>query len=145
MVDKELLAEKTKLLAEYIADLGEQAQAHIKLNDLKENKMLRRYIERTLHLAVEACLDIGNHLIADLGLREPHDYKEIMVVLTEAGYLPAGKLANLKKMAQFRNVIVHDYARIDPEILYGILRNNIDDLRLFIRMVRDKFLQGDTL
>jgi uncharacterized protein YutE (UPF0331/DUF86 family) len=38
------------------------------------------------------------------------------------------------------NVIVHDYARIDPEILIGILWKNIDDLRLFARMVRDRFL-----
>jgi len=50
-------------------------------------------------------------------------------------------LENFKKMAQFRNVIVHDYVRIDPEILHGILRRNIKDLRLFGRMVRDQFLQ----
>jgi len=139
MVDKELLTEKTKLLAEYISDLEEHAG--IKLNEIKENKVLRRYIERTLHLAVEACLDIGNHLIADLELREPQDYKDIMAVLTEAGCLPPDRLENFKKMAQFRNVIVHDYVRIDPEILIGILRRNIEDLRLFARMVRDRFLQ----
>lgn len=139
MVDQEVLTEKTKLLAEYIGDLEEKA--NVRLNELKENKILRRYIERTLHLAVEACLDIGNHLIADLELREPQDYKDIMVVLTEAGYLPPNRLENFKKMAQFRNVIVHDYVRIDPEILIGILRKNIDDLRLFARIVRDRFLQ----
>ncbi|SHF33348.1 Uncharacterized conserved protein YutE, UPF0331/DUF86 family [Desulfofundulus australicus DSM 11792] len=108
---------------------------------MKQNKIIRRYIERTLHLAVEACLDIGNHIIADSQLREPQDYKDIMVVLTEAGFLPPARLENLKKMAQFCNVIVHDYARIDPEILYGILRNNLDDLRLFAGMVRDMFLK----
>lgn len=138
MVDQELLAEKTKLLAEYIGDLEEKVG--VGLNELKENKILRRYLERTLHLAVEACLDIGNHLIADLELREPQDYKDIMVVLAEAGYLPPDRLDNFKKMAQFRNVIVHDYVRIDPEILIGILRKNIDDLRLFARLVRDRFL-----
>ena len=138
MVDQELLTEKTKLLAEYIGDLEEKT--NVRLNELKENKILRRYIERTLHLAVEAFLDIGNHLIADLELREPQDYKDIMVVLTEAGYLPPNRLDNLKKMAQFRNVIVHDYVRIDPEILIGILRKGIDDLRLFARMIRDRFL-----
>jgi len=127
------------LLAEYISDLEEKT--NVRLNELKENKILRRYIERTLHLVVEACLDIGNHLIADLELCEPQDYKDIMVVLTEAGYLPHNRLDNFKKMAQFRNVIVHDYIRIDPEILIGILRKNIDDLRLFARIVRDRFLQ----
>ncbi|MGQ9532537.1 MAG: type VII toxin-antitoxin system HepT family RNase toxin [Desulfotomaculales bacterium] len=140
MVDKELLTEKLRLLSEYIADLEEQKT--ISLAELRQNKLLRRYIERTLHLAVEACLDIGNHVIADLNLREPADYKDVMAVLTEAGYLPPAKLTDFKKMAQFRNVIVHDYARIDPEILYAILQNNIGDLRLFARAIRDGFLKG---
>jgi uncharacterized protein YutE (UPF0331/DUF86 family) len=138
MVDKELLTEKLRNLSEYITDIEEQKP--VSLTELHENKVLRRYIERTLHLAVEACLDIGNHLIADLNLREPLDYKDIMAVLTEAGYLPADKLSDFQKMARFRNVIVHDYARIDPEILYGILQRNTEDLLLFARIIRDRFL-----
>ncbi|MGQ9712902.1 MAG: type VII toxin-antitoxin system HepT family RNase toxin [Desulfotomaculales bacterium] len=75
-----------------------------------------------------------------MNLREPADYKDVFAVLTEAGYLPPAKLADFKKMAQFRNVIVHDYARIEPEILYAILQKNIEDLRLFAGVVRDSFL-----
>lgn len=141
MVDQALLVEKTGLLAEYITDLEEQR--HVSVAELKGNKFLRRYIERTLHLAVEACLDIGSHLIADLRLREPEDYKDIMVVLTEAGYLPGDRIEQYKKMAQFRNVVVHDYARVDPEILVGILRKNLDDIRLFARMVNERFHLSD--
>ncbi|AFV10541.1 hypothetical protein Tph_c02940 [Thermacetogenium phaeum DSM 12270] len=89
MIDKEVLEEKLKLLTEYISDLVEE-QKNISLEKLKENKIHRRYIERTLHLAVEACLDIGNHIIAELQLREPEDYKDIMAVLCDAGYLPPG-------------------------------------------------------
>lgn len=44
-------------------------------------------------------------------------------------------------MAQFRNVIVHDYARVEPEILYAVLQKNIEDLRLFARAIRDNLLQ----
>jgi len=138
MVDKILLHEKLKLLVEYISDL--QEQKNISLSDLETNKQLRRYIERTLHLAVEACLDIGSHIIADLGLGEPESYQDIMNILCQAGYLPTSKLDTFKRMAQFRNVIVHDYARIDPQILYNIVQNNTDDLRLFACFIRDAFL-----
>ncbi len=139
MVDKQLLQEKLKLLAEYIADL--QNESSTTLQEIKQNKKQRRYIERTLHLAVESCLDIGSHIISDLGLREPEDNKDIIAVLTESGYLPENMLNNLQKMAQFRNVIVHDYARIDPEILYSILNKNLSDLIFFARTIRDNFLQ----
>jgi uncharacterized protein YutE (UPF0331/DUF86 family) len=139
MVDRQLLQEKLKLLAEYIADL--QNESSTTLQEIKQNKKQRRYIERTLHLAVESCLDIGSHIISDLGLREPEDNKDIIAVLTESGYLPENMLSNLQKMAQFRNVIVHDYARIDPEILYSILNKNLSDLIFFARTIRDNFLQ----
>ena len=32
-------------------------------------------------------------------------------------------------MSKFRNIVVHDYTRIDPEIVVGILRNNLQDLK----------------
>ena len=89
---------------------------------------------------MEACLNIGSHIIADLNLREPEDYKDVMAVLCEAGYLPRERLDRFKKMAQFRNVVVHDYSRINPEILYGILQKNLADLHFFTGAIRDAFL-----
>ena len=58
MVDREFLAERATLLLEYSTDL--EGYAGTSFGEPKENKVLRRFIERTLHLAVEACLDIGN-------------------------------------------------------------------------------------
>lgn len=63
-----------------------------------------------------------------------------MVVLAENGILPKEKLEQYKKMAQFRNVIVHDYARVDPEILIGILKRNLGDLAFFARTIKDQFV-----
>ena len=34
-------------------------------------------------------------------------------------------------MARFRNVIVHEYARIDPDIVVQILRHDLGDLTHF--------------
>jgi uncharacterized protein YutE (UPF0331/DUF86 family) len=34
-------------------------------------------------------------------------------------------------MARFRNIVVHDYERIDPEIVIGILKNNLGDFEDF--------------
>lgn len=36
------------------------------------------------------------------------------------------------RMAQFRNIIVHDYARIDAGIVWHILQRNIGDLKAFV-------------
>lgn len=136
MVDRDFIQRKTGRLAEYITDLEEQR--HISVAEWETNKMLRNHIERTLHKAVENCLDIGKHLIAGLNLRTPEDYKDIMIILTEAGVLPQEKLSKFKKVAQFRNVVVHDYETIDPQVIMSILRNDLEDLRLFARAVRNR-------
>ena len=136
MVDRDFIQRKTDRLVEYITDLEDQR--NISVADWETNKMLRNHLERTLQKTVESCLDIGKHLIAGMNLRTPEDYKDIMVILTEAGILPQEKLSKFKKMAQFRNIIVHDYEKIDPHIILNILRQDLDDLRLFARAIRDR-------
>jgi uncharacterized protein YutE (UPF0331/DUF86 family) len=37
----------------------------------------------------------------------------------------------MTKMVKLRNIIVLDYARIDPEIVVGILNRNVNDFKRF--------------
>jgi len=68
-------------------------------------------------------------------MREPRDNKDLFLVLFENGVIsePVGNA--MIKMAKFRNIIVHDYARIDPEIVVGILQKNLQDLKSFSREI----------
>jgi len=56
MVEQEVLLKRLISLEEYIRDLEEVKNNS--LEEFKSNKILRRYVERTLHIATEACLDI---------------------------------------------------------------------------------------
>ena len=38
-------------------------------------------------------------------------------------------------MSKFRNIVVHDYARIDPEIVIGILKKNLGDFKQFAKEI----------
>ena len=69
-------------LEEYIRDLDE-IKLQYTLEDFRVNKVIRRYTERTLHIAVEACLDLASHIISHRGLREPLDNKDCFQVLKE--------------------------------------------------------------
>lgn len=133
MVNVDLLKNKLAQLADYFADLLELQG--ITLDEFHLDKRNRRYVERTLHLAIECCLDIGSHIIADNGWREPIGNKDIFTVLGENGLLAQDLLPKLQKMAQFRNLLVHDYARIDPEIVYTILQKELSDIQEYIRAV----------
>ncbi|MGE5553391.1 MAG: type VII toxin-antitoxin system HepT family RNase toxin [Betaproteobacteria bacterium] len=127
-----------KAMEEYLHDLR-QVQG-MTWEEFAGNKMVRRYVERTLQLAIEGCLDLGSHIISDERMREPGDNKDIFVVLAENGVVPEAKLTELKKMAQFRNLIVHVYARIDPALVYHALHNRLGDLEDFALAIKSRYL-----
>lgn len=133
MPDMEVIESKLIFLREYLNDLKEYET--ITLSQYRKSKKDQRFVERTLHLACECCLDIAAHIISRKGLREPRDNKDLFNVLFEKGVIsePVGNV--MIKMAKFRNIIVHDYARIDPEVMVGILRKNINDLKSFSREI----------
>ena len=139
MVEKETIVRRLTFLEEYCSDLDEARQS-INWENFSQDKVIRRYIERTLHMAVEACLDIANHIISYEGYREPVDNKDIFQVLFEQKILDKKLMENLKKMAQFRNVVVHDYIRIQPEIVYAILQKNLGDILGFASTIKERFL-----
>jgi uncharacterized protein YutE (UPF0331/DUF86 family) len=138
MVNTDLLKQRLILLCEYIDDLDKAAV--MTYEGFLQDKVARRYIERTLHLAIEACMDIGSHVIADLRLREPESNKDIFLILVENGFLAEEKKDDYQKMAGFRNVIVHDYVRLDPEIVFTVLQTSIVDLRSFAKATKEEFL-----
>lgn len=38
-------------------------------------------------------------------------------------------------MAGFRNILVHDYLKIDREIVYEVILNNLKDIEKFIKVI----------
>ena len=110
---------------------------------LKEDKVINRYVERTLHLAIESSLDIANHIIADERFREPKSNRDIFEVLFENKLISKEKATNLQKMAQFRNILVHDYLKVKPEIIFDILNNDLNDLYYLLETIKGNYLGWD--
>ena len=134
MVDIEVVKNKLISLEEYINDLKEYKD--ITIFEYKKDKIIQRYLERTLHLAVESILDIGSHIISDERLGSPDDNSDIFRILAENNIIKKN-MDNYIKMARFRNIIVHDYAKIDPEIIIVIINSGIEDLKLIFKWYKD--------
>ncbi len=100
-----------------------------------EDVRLKKAVERSLQVAIEACLDIGRRLIALEGFRYPEDNKDVFRVLYEEGVVSESLLPSLVDMARFRNLIVHDYAQIDDARVYGMLKKRLDDFDAYARAI----------
>lgn len=134
MVDRDLVLRKLADLQLYLSQIAEyrDTSAERYRNDWKT----QRIVERTLQIAIEAAVDVAAHVIADRKLRVPSTYAETFEILGEAGLLDAALAASLARMARFRNLLVHQYTRLDAEIVVSILREDVSDLTRFSAVAR---------
>jgi len=109
----------------YIKQMQEYSTITVK--EYSKDWKLERIIERTLQMMIELCVDITNHIIADKKYRVPTSYSDTFQVLEEEGLISKKQYKTMKKMAQFRNIVVHHYDKIDETIVVNILRRNLKD------------------
>lgn len=89
--------------------------------------------ERHIQVSVECCLNIGNHIIAGLGLKRADSYVGVFARLVEEEVLPAELGEHLKQAARFRNRVVHMYHELDPAEVYAFCTDTAPHLAGFVR------------
>ena len=123
MVDQRLIGRKLAQLDTYLQQMGDFST--LSLNRYRKDWKTQRIVERTLHILIEVCIDIANHIIADRQMRLPTGYADTFKVLLEEKVIGKKLSETLEKMAKFRNVVVHQYENIDPAIVVSILHRNL--------------------
>jgi uncharacterized protein YutE (UPF0331/DUF86 family) len=132
LVDRERAVERLARLHDLLARLeaihaaGEAAY----LADLS----LRLQAERALQLGLQICIDLAAQLVAEQGLRMPSSYAELFGVLASEGVLADGLAERLAAAARQRNLLVHEYLRLDDRLVFASLAR-LDDLRAFAAFV----------
>jgi len=127
LVNKAILAERLERLREYLGIL-EAVQQH-DMKRFAQDPFVHGTAERYLHLAIECLLDIGNHVISDRGYPKPESYADVFRILVDKDIIPVELLEELAGMAAFRNVLVHDYLRLDRKKVYSILMEKMPLLK----------------
>lgn len=96
--------------------------------------------ERHLQIAIQACLDIADHLIAKLSLETPkEDKKEVFPILAQNKIISPDLAAKMKRMAGMRNVLVHNYTEVQRQKVYNAIKKDLTDIIDFVTQIQ-KFL-----
>jgi uncharacterized protein YutE (UPF0331/DUF86 family) len=133
LVDQRLIGRKLAQLDTYLKQLGEFS--NLSLNQYKQDWKTQRIVERTLHILIEICIDMANHIIADRQMRLPTGYADTFKVLREERVIGRKLGETLEKMAKFRNVVVHQYETIDPTIVVSILHRTLIDFENYKKAI----------
>ncbi|MCX5750912.1 MAG: DUF86 domain-containing protein [Candidatus Saganbacteria bacterium] len=137
MVNPEKIEGLLEKLREYVSQLNELKKLpKEELTGQFTNLNSAKYL---FQVAIECCLDIGNHIISSEGFRSPADYKDILRVLNENKIIPDEFLDTAISMAKFRNRLVHLYWEVDKDKVYDFLQNDLGYFDKFIRHIL-KFL-----
>ncbi len=123
-----------------LSHIGEAQRRLNELGQLPSDEFLADYrntesAKYLLIVAVEAAIDLCNHIVARRQGRAPQGYADCFVALSELDAISRELAERLKSMARFRNLIVHLYWKVDDMRVYEIIRNDLKDLDDFRRQI----------
>ena len=133
MFDKRGVTDHIRELEQAIGD-WERYQS-ISLEELKADRDKRNMVLHAMLVAIQAAIDIANHLIAERSLRKPSTYRESFEILSNEGIIPTELANSLSDLAGFRNVLVHIYWGVDLAQVHGVLMAELKTLREFKELV----------
>lgn len=91
-----------------------------------------------LQMAVQNCIDIAAHIISEEGFGVPGSTNEMFYLLEENGYVNTELTEKMVKAVGFRNLIVHEYGKLELEQVFEVAQNNIEDLNEYLRSIFKK-------
>lgn len=96
----------------------------------------RQYIyELNLQRAIQACIDMANVILAKEGLGLPNTYRQSFEILAKHGIIDHELCRLMMGMVGFRNISVHDYESVKPEIVNSIVENHLKDFENYYSVI----------
>ena len=134
MLDKERILAKIDELDVYLNELVQIIPA-----DFEEYQQIekKRSCERLLQLCVECVIDICKLFVSGLRLGLPSEENDLFDKMVKKEILPKQMNSLLKEMRGFRNILVHEYAATDDELVFKTIKTKLDDFESFKREILD--------
>lgn len=132
MENKSVILNKFETIEKCINRINEEYQNNPKnLADYRKMDM----IVLNLQKACEAVLDLAVYIVSTRKLGLPQTKREAFILLEENNIIDSKMSKNMQGMVGFRNIAVHDYKKIDEEILKDVIENHLNDLLYFARIL----------
>lgn len=85
--------------------------------------------------AVEATIDIAMYIVSTKKLGIPKNSRDVFEVLAHNNIIDDKLLDKLKNMIGLRNIAVHNYQKLNLEVLQKVIENNLEDFKEFVYLV----------
>ncbi len=137
MVQRNLILNKVIQIRQSIARI--QTRALLSSDEFFQDADAQDIVKLNFQNAIQGCLDLADHIIADEEWGIPGSFGEAMDKLAEHGVISPAEAETYKKMGRFRNLLVHGYARVDHRELYKIMKTGLRDIEKYVESIIDYF------
>ena len=86
-------------------------------------------------VALEACIDLCNYIVARSFMEAPESYAHCFELLAEKGILDASLARKMSELAKFRNVLVHLYWKVDDQRVIDLMKKELPTIRRFLKVI----------
>jgi len=108
------------------------------LEEVMASKVLTGCMLWNLYTAVQSTIDLTLKAIVKLRLPTPETYAEAFQILSRHKVIPEKLRDEMIEMVRFRHILAHKYASIDVEKAYRVMKDNLEDIKLYLKILSDK-------
>ncbi|HOI60134.1 MAG TPA: DUF86 domain-containing protein [Candidatus Pacearchaeota archaeon] len=126
MLNKYFIEKKISLIREDIVRLKQLGS--LTAEEIFSNFGKQAIIERLMERIVTRAIDINQHLISCLEKnKSPENYRDTFLFLSDLGIYDKDFGEKIAKSVGLRNILIHDYDKVDYTILYSSISDCILD------------------
>ena len=93
-----------------------------------------------LFIGINIIIDIAIHIVTDNNLGKPDTFRDAFTILEKEKFLSSDEANIYRSMVGLRNILAHEYLKVNKEMIYEVLQNRVVDMQKFIIFVNEYFL-----
>ena len=140
MIDHSILARRVAAVRDASERIREVLPAQVEA--FAADRSAREIVTLNLFVALQECLSLASHRVADAGWEVPGTYADVFRVLAERNVLDHDLAARMAAAAGLRNLIAHRYGALDWDRIHDVASNHIEDLLRFCDVLADAAVDG---
>ena len=133
MVDQEIVRTKIAQIQHHTQRLQEKQSVSFQV--FQQNEDLQDIVLHNLQNAIQGCLDLASHIIADGRWAIPPTQAGLFQALSDHQIITTEQAGKMKAMVGFRNLIVHEYTTLNLKKVYEMLTERLRDFDPFLQEV----------
>ncbi len=129
----DVLLNKVAIIERCLQRIEEEYLGHE--TELETNFTRQDSIILNLQRACEASIAAAMHLVRVKKLGIPQESRDAFEFIQQADLITSELKERLQAMVGFRNIAVHDYRKLNLEIVRSVVENRLDDFRQFSKIL----------